>query len=254
EVIGDKIAIAENRCYACAEIKPSICRLQPVSEMKVSEGIVDGVVVFIFIFLIPDGNQGGSGADLKKASVVLAKKIVQRDWKQDGTHIVYYLKSSHADLSAKPIHLVGKTGIKVKRGDTRPSQFGIHRLVCLAVTRIRSKAAYKDYKQGRSEEHTSALQSRENLVCLLLLVPPCQIHALFPYTTLYRSIVYYLKSSQADLSAKPIHLVGKTGIKVKRGDTRPSQFGIHRLVCLGVTRIRSKAAYKDYKQGQVECK
>src|SRR5690606_18322492 len=36
--------------------------------------------------------------------------------------------------------------------------------------------------RNRSEEHTSELQSRENLVCRLLLSSP-----LFPYTTLFRS-------------------------------------------------------------------
>src|SRR5690606_13300622 len=44
----------------------------------------------------------------------------------------------------------------------------------------------KDYGTARSEEHTSELQSRENLVCRLLLrrapTPPP-----FPYTTLFRS-------------------------------------------------------------------
>src|SRR5690606_37858669 len=39
---------------------------------------------------------------------------------------------------------------------------------------------------SRSEEHTSELQSRENLVCRLLLVL-APILGLFPYTTLFRS-------------------------------------------------------------------
>src|SRR5690606_5186520 len=39
----------------------------------------------------------------------------------------------------------------------------------------------------RSEEHTSELQSRENLVCRLLLVPRPPRPTLFPYTTLFRS-------------------------------------------------------------------
>src|SRR5690606_31614074 len=40
----------------------------------------------------------------------------------------------------------------------------------------------------RSEEHTSELQSRENLVCRLLLRrAPSSL--LFPYTTLFRSII-----------------------------------------------------------------
>src|SRR5690606_21431543 len=37
------------------------------------------------------------------------------------------------------------------------------------------------YNQARSEEHTSELQSRENLVC------PLHESPLFPYTTLFRS-------------------------------------------------------------------
>src|SRR5690606_37672307 len=39
---------------------------------------------------------------------------------------------------------------------------------------------------ARSEEHTSELQSRENLVCRLLLRPPPR-STLFPYPTLFRS-------------------------------------------------------------------
>src|SRR5690606_5591822 len=40
---------------------------------------------------------------------------------------------------------------------------------------------------ARSEEHTSELQSRENLVCRLLLVCPPPPSTIFPYTTLFRS-------------------------------------------------------------------
>src|SRR5436309_2008755 len=40
---------------------------------------------------------------------------------------------------------------------------------------------------SRSEEHTSELQSRENLVCRLLLDSPPPSSTLFPYTTLFRS-------------------------------------------------------------------
>src|SRR5207302_779082 len=43
---------------------------------------------------------------------------------------------------------------------------------------------YIQAKSLRSEEHTSELQSRENLVCRLLPLP---ISRLFPYTTLFRS-------------------------------------------------------------------
>src|SRR5690606_6327591 len=42
------------------------------------------------------------------------------------------------------------------------------------------------YLLNRSEEHTSELQSRENLVCRLLLRRPPR-SSLFPYTTLFRS-------------------------------------------------------------------
>src|SRR5690606_7445664 len=45
--------------------------------------------------------------------------------------------------------------------------------------RLRTRRAAR-----RSEEHTSELQSRENLVCRLLRPPRC---TLFPYTTLFRS-------------------------------------------------------------------
>src|SRR5437868_1936716 len=40
---------------------------------------------------------------------------------------------------------------------------------------------------SRSEEHTSELQSRFDLVCRLLLAPPRPGSPLFPYTTLFRS-------------------------------------------------------------------
>src|SRR6266536_2499038 len=45
--------------------------------------------------------------------------------------------------------------------------------------------------RGRSEEHTSELQSRVDLVCRLLLqhTPPRPLSPLFPYTTLFRSPV-----------------------------------------------------------------
>src|SRR5690606_36156317 len=39
----------------------------------------------------------------------------------------------------------------------------------------------------RSEEHTSELQSRENLVCLLMLIPTPS-SPIIPYTTLFRSL------------------------------------------------------------------
>src|SRR5699024_8948075 len=45
---------------------------------------------------------------------------------------------------------------------------------------------YKLFESGRSEEHTSELQSRFDLVCRLLLPPPIS-SIFFPYTTLFRS-------------------------------------------------------------------
>src|SRR5438045_213189 len=42
-------------------------------------------------------------------------------------------------------------------------------------------------KAGRSEEHTSELQSLRHLVCRLLLVQRPPTFILFPYTTLFRS-------------------------------------------------------------------
>src|SRR5207247_1767479 len=50
--------------------------------------------------------------------------------------------------------------------------------------RIHSKVAIAPAR--RSEEHTSELQSRVDLVCRLLLLPP-HTFPLFPYTTLFRS-------------------------------------------------------------------
>src|SRR5438067_2009571 len=47
--------------------------------------------------------------------------------------------------------------------------------------------AYKHGIEHRSEEHTSELQSRFDLVCRLLLVPRHPHSTLFPYTTLFRS-------------------------------------------------------------------
>src|SRR5437762_2098977 len=55
--------------------------------------------------------------------------------------------------------------------------------------RRRSRSSFASWSGGRSEEHTSELQSPMYLVCRLLLIhrPPCS--SLFPYTTLFRSLV-----------------------------------------------------------------
>src|SRR5699024_7057152 len=42
----------------------------------------------------------------------------------------------------------------------------------------------------RSEEHTSELQSRFDLVCRRLRVWSCSFYTLFPYTTLFRSFTF----------------------------------------------------------------
>src|SRR5688500_14199972 len=54
--------------------------------------------------------------------------------------------------------------------------------------------------KGRSEEHTSELQSPCNLVCRLLLLLPPPPSTLFPYTTLFRSpqlliLISFLRSA-----------------------------------------------------------
>src|SRR5690606_19703044 len=53
----------------------------------------------------------------------------------------------------------------------------------------------------RSEEHTSELQSRENLVCRLLLHRPLST-TLFPYTTLFRSDLPFLNDVFYSLCAQ----------------------------------------------------
>src|SRR3990167_8392790 len=63
------------------------------------------------------------------------------------------------------------------------------------------EAAVED---GRSEEHTSELQSQSNLVCRLFFLmirrPPRS--TLFPYTTLFRSIVNPRAAESSRASAK----------------------------------------------------
>src|SRR5438876_2509 len=53
--------------------------------------------------------------------------------------------------------------------------------------RARFPVVGTDEETGRSEEHTSELQSPVQLVCRLLLPPPPP-SILFPYTTLFRSL------------------------------------------------------------------
>src|SRR5699024_1185263 len=68
------------------------------------------------------------------------------------------------------------------------------RCACLALARLSwareaSTAGSRSSVSGsRSEEHTSELQSRFDIVCRLLLVMPIPLcFSLFPYTTLFRS-------------------------------------------------------------------
>src|SRR5690606_37123857 len=62
----------------------------------------------------------------------------------------------------------------------------------------------------RSEEHTSELQSRENLVCRLLLVAPPRSSPLFPYTTLFRSRLQ-VQREQHVLRTRVLDLRGDEG-------------------------------------------
>src|SRR5437868_6876832 len=77
-------------------------------------------------------------------------------------------------------------------------------------------------RRGRSEEHTSELQSRFDLVCRLLLRRPPR-STLFPYTTLFRSL------ARAVLGVFPaqLHQQGALGAE---GQARPS-------VALGVRQL-----------------
>src|SRR5690606_25355500 len=69
----------------------------------------------------------------------------------------------------------------------------------------------------RSEEHTSELQSRENLVCRLLLPRPPP-STLFPYTTLFRSTAL-----QPFRGSRPIGDNRIAGIAQRAGLARPNQ-------------------------------
>src|SRR5437868_1839223 len=63
-------------------------------------------------------------------------------------------------------------------------------LACsVLISFILSSGLASARKPSRSEEHTSELQSRFDLVCRLLLPPPPR-STLFPYTTLFRSPPY----------------------------------------------------------------
>src|SRR5690606_20674210 len=59
------------------------------------------------------------------------------------------------------------------------------------------------WREVRSEEHTSELQSRENLVCRLLLVLVSPPPTPFPYTTLFRSGLL----NHYDLNGRNIRLI-----------------------------------------------
>src|SRR5699024_8365855 len=56
----------------------------------------------------------------------------------------------------------------------------------------------------RSEEHTSELQSRFDLVCRLLLASPHPSIYTFPYTTLFRSEI-----TRIDTSDYNVHIAGE---------------------------------------------
>src|SRR5690606_10962878 len=67
-----------------------------------------------------------------------------------------------------------------------PAEAGIPRTSARGPVRA-CQTAKNFPRRGRSEEHTSELQSRENLVCRLLLARPPPGSILLPYTPLFRS-------------------------------------------------------------------
>src|SRR5690625_1379944 len=76
----------------------------------------------------------------------------------------------------------------------------------------------------RSEEHTSELQSRGHLVCRLLLVRPHPWSSLFPYTTLFRSLVIvggFLGSGKTTLLNLALQRPGVKLLINDLGDTAP---------------------------------
>src|SRR5690606_41378533 len=73
-------------------------------------------------------------------------------------------------LKAAILKIDGVT--KVIFQDTYPSEVTVHTDQVVHVNEIQEKASELDFHviaKGRSEEHTSELQSRETLVCRLLL-------------------------------------------------------------------------------------
>src|SRR5690606_16827429 len=111
----------------------------------------------------------------------------------------------------RPIaHLAGFTGILQVDGyggyRVLAEKNGVTLAFCWAHVRRRF---YELAVAGRSEEHTSELQSRENLVCRLLLPRPPPRSTLFPYTTLFRSRRLCLcagpKGRAADCPSRGLH-------------------------------------------------
>src|SRR5206468_2060732 len=77
--------------------------------------------------------------------------------------------------------------------------------------------------RGRSEEHTSELQSRSDLVCRLLLPRPPS-SPLFPYTTLFRSMTGYQEiltdpSYSGQLVCFTAPMVGNYGVAAGRSES-----------------------------------
>src|SRR5206468_2375652 len=114
------------------------------------------------------------------------------------------------------------------RAKCNPSQSGGKSMKLLAGPSRLAWSAWCNFCPARSEEHTSELQSRSDLVCRLLLekkkktkdtsifsfffsfiylflffliLPPPPISTLFPYTTLFRSQVSFSISWHACLSS-----------------------------------------------------
>src|SRR5207302_2084969 len=100
------------------------------------------------------GTSGGDIAcieDLPINAIKIAPRLVRRMARQKGQSVA-------ADVISNTIGYVRETGVSVIVD-------GIETAEQLAWWRH----AGADIAQGRSEEHTSELQSRENLVCRLLL-------------------------------------------------------------------------------------
>src|SRR5947209_8992284 len=89
-----------------------------------------------------------------------------------------------------------------------------------------TSARFSRSTMSRSEEHTSELQSRQYLVCRLLLLLRPTISTLFPYTTLFRSVDYMTIHAGVLIQYLPLISKRITGI-VSRGGAILAQWMAH---------------------------